>query len=93
MTSSSPAGARRLDVALPGDLAQALDAYARRWRLARSAVIAIACREFLDGRARCQYQAPIRLRYRMRRGPLAQVERMASEDALGALRQKGGRPL
>jgi hypothetical protein len=80
-------------VTLPSAVAVALREYARARQIPLSTIIELACAAYLEERAARADQAPLRLRLRERRGPLASVERQLSETALSVLRARGGRRL
>ena len=83
----------RVDAMLPPTLAQALRTYGRTWQVPLSVVVELACASYLRERAGRADGSPIRIRLRRRRGPLAAVEQRLSEEAVLALRGRGGRRL
>ncbi|HAL25848.1 MAG TPA: hypothetical protein DCP25_03815 [Chloroflexi bacterium] len=83
----------RIDVTMPPPVAAGLRAYARTWHISLSVVVELACAAYLEERAGRVDQAPIRLRFRQRRGPLAKVERHISDATIADLRARGGRRL
>lgn len=92
MTSVSEARVR-VDVTLPPALAAALRNYGRAWNIPLSTVVELAGVAYLKDRAGRTDQAPIRHRFRERRGPLAKVERSLANAEIAALRARGGRRL
>lgn len=85
-------GRVRVDLTLPPDLVLALRAYARAWQVPLSLVVEVAIGVYLQEQARRKNQAPIRLRFRQRRGPLSKAELRASDAVMSAMRARGGRP-
>jgi hypothetical protein len=82
-----------VNVRLERALAQRLRVHARRWDVSLSLLIALAAELYLSDIETRANHAPVRVRFRSRRGPLSTLERRASADVMASLRRRGGRPL
>jgi hypothetical protein len=80
-------------VRLDRDLARRLRVHARAWEVPLSLIVALAADFYLQDIAQRVNQSPVRIRFRHRRGPLARLERLASDEVVLGLRRRGGRRL